>query len=132
VRADQPRSPIMGMSAYMYAQTMQPAKANEAERRIGLVLEDTEDAIPQRRGSLDGWERLIVATLELAVLDFTSRHAVNRSDRESARAWIFDGEVGVEPFTFATVCDLLGADPDAMREVVVSMRAQPVEMRRPL
>ena len=68
---------------------------------------------------LEGEKRLMIAILKDAVecLDKyrSARNSSGRSQYESAIEWVKDTDTGWL-FSFTNICDLLGFDPDYMRE----------------
>jgi len=68
---------------------------------------------------LEGEKRLMIAILKDAVecLDKyrSARSSAGRSQYESAIEWVKDTDTGWL-FSFTNICDLLGFDPDYMRE----------------
>ena len=71
-------------------------------------------------------QRLLAAILEDALHCATSPMAAARFGT-AARQWIFSQRRSVDPswWDFVTICEHLGVDPAAMREVVRSRDAQP-------
>ena len=71
---------------------------------------------------LEGEKRLMIAVLKDAVecleKDRGSRNSVARSNYENAIEWVMDN--GTDwLFSFANICDLLGFDPQYLRDVLL-------------
>jgi hypothetical protein len=83
---------------------------------------------------LDGEKRLMIAVFKDAVecLDKYrgARDSVGRSHYESAMDWVKD--TGTDwLFSFVNICDLLGFDPDYMREVLLKREHKSTKPLRP-
>jgi hypothetical protein len=76
--------------------------------------------LTRRRGSLDGETRLVFAVLEDAVRCYVKNvHSTRRSDREQfeeVSAWFESREAARTPFSFESVCDVLGIEPSTLRK----------------
>src|SRR5918996_1447362 len=82
---------------------------------------------------LDGEKRLMIAVFKDAVdcLDKYrgARNSVARSHYESAIEWVKD--TGTDwLFSFTNICDLLGFDPDYMREVLLKRENRYIKPER--
>ena len=76
--------------------------------------------LTRRRGSLDGETRLVFAVLEDAVRCYVKNvNSTRRSDREQfdeVSAWFEARDAGRTPFSFESVCDVLGIEPGTLRK----------------
>ncbi len=90
------------------------------ERRLGIITEDPETL----HRFVSPEICLIGAVVKHAVhewlLYFNSKDARLRRLGEKARRWIFDRGEG--PTTFDTYCNLIGVEPDMVREQMVRRR----------
>ena len=81
----------------------------------------------------EGEERLMLAVLESAVLDF-QKYVLARNPRgkhlfQYAESWFLEKD-GERLFTFENICETLGLHPDHIRKVCLSGRKQ--GSKRPL
>ena len=76
--------------------------------------------LTRRRGSLDGETRLVFAVLEDAVRCYvknvTSTRRADREQFDEVSAWIEARDAGRTPFSFESVCDVLGIEPGTLRK----------------
>lgn len=83
-----------------------------------------------RTPGLDGERRLMLAVLEDAVIVYQryalARDPEKRLERKEAGEWIESGDT-TWPFSFENICNVLGIDPDYIRN---GLRATDVNRRR--
>jgi len=83
---------------------------------------------------LEGEKRLMIAILKDAVECLEkyrgARTSVGRSHYENAIEWVKDTDTEWL-FSFTNICDLLGFDPDYMREVLMKRENKHVRVVRP-
>jgi hypothetical protein len=83
---------------------------------------------------LEGEKRLMIAILKDAVECLEkyrgARTSAGRSHYESAIEWVKDTDTEWL-FSFTNICDLLGFDPDYMREVLMKRENKHVKSVRP-
>ena len=90
-----------------------------------LLAGQFADALRSRGAFVEGEKRLLAAVLDDAV-DCYMKHCGATQTRqrqlfEEAEGWIFDDSRG-ELFTFATVCEILGFEPDYIRRGLLEWR----------
>lgn len=82
----------------------------------------------------DPERRLMAAVLEdaiaLCVRSIASRDATLARDAEEADQWLSSDE-RVGPFAFASICDALDLDADAVREAIARLRGRRAAFVRP-
>jgi hypothetical protein len=84
---------------------------------------------PGSLAARSGEHRLMLAILEDAIAIFVksvSGSAVNRNDAKAARAWL-ESRDRTLPFSFESICDLLGFDACYMRRGLWALRMAPAE-----
>jgi hypothetical protein len=76
--------------------------------------------LTRRRGSLDGETRLVFAVLEDAVRCYvknvSSTRRCDREQFEEVAAWFEARDTARTPFSFISVCDVLGIEPSTLRK----------------
>lgn len=100
----------------------------------GSVLTQVLDAMRIQRSKVPGIEgetRLAMAILRSACEDLVGSSKRRRIHAAYARDWILIGDVGAGRFTtFDGCCDLLGIDPDFLREKLLAADGEWADRRR--
>jgi hypothetical protein len=109
-------------SQVAYASLPDPYDGSEAEPDVSLI--DELRLTGRIGGGIPGHSKVAgIRNLMLAVLDDAIRCFLgsNRMDRREAEVWI-SMATQASPFSFVTICHVLGLDPGAARAAMYRMR----------